>query len=111
MAPCTSVTVGYVDGKNSISDNSFQNSITAYPNPCVNSTTIEYQLAEEETVSVVVYDKSGRLVATLVENEFQTKGEYQHSFNMEALPEGVYFYQLLSETQQKSGKIIKTASF
>ncbi|MGB1205518.1 MAG: T9SS type A sorting domain-containing protein [Chitinophagales bacterium] len=105
---CSSIQIG--TGKNNISTIEANATISNYPNPCTTSTIIEYQLAEDQNVSLMVYDKSGRLVKALVQNEKQTKGNYKQNFNTEQLPAGMYFYQLLTDTEQLSGKIVKTAT-
>jgi hypothetical protein len=48
-----------------------------------------------------VYDILGREVATLV-NKYRQAGKYETEFNAEALPSGVYFYQL------KAGSFVVT---
>ncbi|MGB1205517.1 MAG: PKD domain-containing protein [Chitinophagales bacterium] len=105
---CNSIQIGA--GKNAISTIPANTSITNYPNPCTTSTTIEYQLKAEESVSLMVYDKSGRLVEALVQNERQTKGIHKQNFDTKHLPTGIYFYQLLTNTQHLSSGIIKTAA-
>jgi tetratricopeptide (TPR) repeat protein len=64
-----------------------------YPNPFNPSTTIQYQLSENNFVTLKVYDVLGREVETLV-NEYKTAGNYQAKFNASHLASGVYFYKL-----------------
>jgi hypothetical protein len=68
----------------------FQN----HPNPFYNLTTISYQLKAPFHTTLKVYDLSGRLVETLV-NEKQEPGVYHLPIYGNQLPgSGVYFYQL-----------------
>ncbi|MCH8837104.1 MAG: T9SS type A sorting domain-containing protein [Candidatus Marinimicrobia bacterium] len=69
-----------------------------YPNPFNPSTTIAYQMPEAGRVSLVVYDLTGNVVSTLV-NESQPAGYYQTVWNgrdQRGIPvaTGVYFYRL-----------------
>jgi len=64
-----------------------------YPNPFNPSTTINYALANEEHVSLKVYDIMGREVAELV-NEDQTAGTYSLDFDASSLASGMYFYKI-----------------
>jgi len=64
-----------------------------YPNPFNPSTTINYSLANEEHVSLIVYDIMGREVAELV-NENQTAGSYSLDFEASSLASGMYFYKI-----------------
>ncbi len=68
-----------------------------YPNPFNPSTTIEFSLAEEGTVTLKVFDMIGREVATLIDNEELEDGEHLVNFNADALTSGVYFYRLISK--------------
>ena len=67
----------------------FQN----YPNPFNPSTTIEYSISKESPVSIIVYDITGREVATLV-NEVKRAGYYTVQFNASRLSSGIYFYRI-----------------
>ena len=65
----------------------------AYPNPFNPVATIGYTLAERSQVELVVYDVTGREVATLV-NSTLNAGAYNATFQAEGLSSGVYFYRL-----------------
>lgn len=64
-----------------------------YPNPFNPSTTINYQLPENNLVELRVFDMAGREIAELV-NSHQTAGKYQVTFNAHNLASGVYVYRL-----------------
>ncbi|MFV1884384.1 MAG: LamG-like jellyroll fold domain-containing protein [Balneola sp.] len=68
-----------------------------YPNPFNPSTVINYDLPEASAVSIRIFDLTGRLVATIVD-ESKTAGRYQVTFNAAALSSGVYFYELKTNT-------------
>lgn len=71
-----------------------------YPNPFNGETAITYsvparqeQLNAEGKTRLMVFDLSGKEVATLV-NRPEPPGEYTVHFDASHLPSGVYFYQL-----------------
>ncbi len=64
-----------------------------YPNPFNPSTTIRFEIAKPELVSLKVYDMLGREVATLA-NEQMSAGNYALSFNAAGLASGTYIYRL-----------------
>ena len=64
-----------------------------YPNPFNPGTTITYTLPEESQVSLWVYDITGRIVATVVQEQ-QQPGTHQLIWNANNHPSGNYFYQL-----------------
>ncbi len=64
-----------------------------YPNPFNPSTTIKYNIPEENFVTLKVYNLLGKEVATLV-NKKQSAGSYQYNFNAGELSSGIYFYKL-----------------
>ncbi len=79
-----------------------------FPNPFNPKTIINYGLRVTSYVSLKVYDVTGKVVATLV-NEKQSAGTYQIEFDGSGLPSGVYFYQLIAGdfTDTKSMMLIK----
>jgi hypothetical protein len=77
------------------------------PNPFHQLTAISYQLRAQSQISLKVYDITGRLVETLVDEE-QEPGEYHIPISNHQLPgSGIYFYRLESRTGQ-SQEIVKT---
>ena len=65
-----------------------------YPNPFNPTTVINFGLPKAGLVKLVVYDIIGRVVATLVNNEFKEAGNYKVDFNALNLSSGVYFYRI-----------------
>jgi hypothetical protein len=64
-----------------------------YPNPFNPGTTITWELNQEVSVTLRVYDLLGREVATLV-NETLRAGTHTAIFNAGSLSSGVYIYRL-----------------
>ncbi|RMG63204.1 MAG: choice-of-anchor D domain-containing protein [Calditrichaeota bacterium] len=84
----------------------FQN----YPNPFNPTTTIRFQVPEPMKVRVVVYNALGQLVRTLLDRQL-TAGEYQvvwdgTSEQGNAVPSGLYFYELQTERTRQIRKMI-----
>ena len=79
-----------------------------YPNPFFRSTTIRYTLprvSEQNPVRLAVYDITGRLVETLVE-ESQEPGFYSVQWEGKGRASGIYFYHLKSDKFTTTGKLI-----
>ena len=76
-----------------------------YPNPFNPSTTISYSLANAGNVNLMVYDLTGRVVATLV-NESQEAGNHTTSFAGANLPSGLYYYRLTSGSFTATAKMV-----
>lgn len=72
-----------------------------YPNPFNPSTNIHYQVPESAHVTLKIYDVSGRLVATVV-NEQRPAGRYTVRFDGSALASGLYLYRM------QAGEFIQT---
>ena len=64
-----------------------------YPNPFNPSTSIKYSVPESGTVTLKVFDVSGREVAVLV-NDVKQQGVYSVDFNASNLASGIYFYRI-----------------
>jgi hypothetical protein len=70
-----------------------------HPNPFNPATTISYDLPEPATVSLQVFDVSGRLVRTLVQGETVPSGRHEVVWNGQdetgrSVGSGIYFYRL-----------------
>ncbi len=69
-----------------------------HPNPCQEFTTIDYQLPKSSHAKLKIYDVSGRLVRTLVDEESHA-GAHSTKWDLKAdngcrVVHGVYFYRI-----------------
>ena len=76
-----------------------------YPNPFNASTTINYTLRNMDNVKLSVFDITGKLVKTLV-NQTQNPGSYSVSFDASNLASGTYIYKLKSGSFEQSRRMI-----
>lgn len=65
-----------------------------YPNPFNPSTNIDYSIPVASTVTLEVFDMTGRKVAVLLDGEQKAMGNHQVTFDASSLPSGVYLYRL-----------------
>lgn len=79
--------------------------IQNYPNPFVSSTSIKYKLQQAGNVSLVVYGNDGRVIEIL-ENEFQSAGEYQINWEPNELQGGVYYCTLQCQDSYSAIKMV-----
>jgi hypothetical protein len=80
-----------------VGNNNFDNSLSQnYPNPFNPTTRIRFTLEQNSDVKLRVYDSSGRLIRTLIDQELAA-GLYEPSFDGSELASGVYFYQLITD--------------
>lgn len=78
-----------------------------YPNPFNPETKISYTLKNSTSVKITVYDRLGREVVVLVD-ENQSEGEHQVTFNAANLPSGVYFYRIKTPEKVEVQKMVFT---
>ena len=86
-----------------------------YPNPFNPETWIPYQLSEDNSVSISIYDTTGKLVRTLSLG-FQSAGFYnsrEHAAYWdgrntlgERVASGIYFYQLTTPSFQHTRRLV-----
>ena len=76
-----------------------------YPNPFNPSTKIEFQIPTDGSVSVKIFDMSGKEVSSLL-NEFKSAGYYSINFNASALSSGTYFYTITSSSFTATKKMV-----
>ena len=76
-----------------------------YPNPFNPSTTIQYSVPSEQSISVKIYNVLGTLVKTVVDEKKQS-GQYTISVDLSDVSSGVYFYTLQGETNVSTKKML-----
>lgn len=78
-----------------------------YPNPFNPSTKIDFEIPDMGHVKLNVYDNTGKLVASLI-NDYRAAGYYTTEFNAVNLPSGIYFYKLeFNANGQNYTKVMK----
>jgi hypothetical protein len=87
-----------------------KNTFSCYPNPFSDCVEMNYALTNPSHVELTIYDSSGRLVKTLLD-QHQQLGNYsiQWSGKNEAgnpLPNGVYLYRLKIDNTVSTGKVL-----
>jgi hypothetical protein len=75
-----------------------------YPNPFNPSTKIDFSIAEEGPVTLVVYNNMGAEVSRLVDEDMEA-GNYTVSFDASNLPAGTYMYRLTSGTSVETRRM------
>lgn len=85
----------YVGEENDVQVN--DNSLSVYPNPVQNNTTIKYSLTARSKVEIFIYDVFGREFKTLV-SEVADAGEHEINWYCSDRNSGIYFIRL--ETQE-----------
>ncbi len=76
-----------------------------YPNPFNPSTRIDFAVDLDGRVTLNVYDVSGRLVATVMDENLKA-GAYNVTFNADKLATGVYFYKLSTSAGDITRKMV-----
>jgi hypothetical protein len=76
-----------------------------YPNPFNPVTTIRYAVPKQSRVHIRLYDVSGRLVRTLLD-ETLAPGHYETVFNAKSLPSGIFFYKMEAEDFEETKRLV-----
>lgn len=80
--------------------------ISNYPNPFTSTTTISFKTDGGHT-SVMIFDTLGRMIKSLIDQEYAASGSYTVSFNSENLPTGVYYARLQNGPVQQVRAMLK----
>jgi uncharacterized protein (DUF1501 family) len=72
-----------------------------YPNPVHGGTTITFSTTDAGTTTIQLFDAAGRLVRTLVQQEF-TRGQHELTIDCGALSPGDYFYRLTNSNGESA---------
>jgi hypothetical protein len=77
----------------------------SYPNPFNPVTTINYDLSDEGSIQIMVYDALGRMVEQLV-NKQQQAGSYEIQWDASGFSSGVYFVRMSAPNFTKTQKLL-----
>ncbi len=78
-----------------------------YPNPILNNNVvIEYELMEARSVSIELFDLTGKRIAILQSEKKESVGEYQKTLNLPTLSKGNYLIRLNTENGAVSVKVV-----
>ncbi len=77
-----------------------------YPNPFNPTTTIEFTIPTDGRVTLRVYDITGRLVATPLDEDMKAEVFQQVTLDASRLASGVYFYRLQAGSQTAVKKLV-----
>ena len=80
--------------------------LSVSPNPFTGLISISFELPKRSMVQLEVYNSSGQLISTLV-NEIRQQGAHEVSFEGAQLPPGVYFCTLKTSEGVQMGKMVK----
>ena len=78
--------------------------VTVYPNPATSVANFSINLVQSASVSVSIFDVTGRLVATEEKGKLNA-GANTVMFNTSNLSEGMYMYRVNVEGEVKTGKL------
>jgi len=83
-----------------------------FPNPFIAETHIVYELQEPATVTLAIYDVSGRPVRTMADHLWTVPGRHQILWDGRneagaVSPPGVYVYRLDAGANRLSGRVTK----
>jgi len=78
-----------------------------YPNPFYDITTIKYTIPKDTPISLKIYDLSGRLVETLLDNsKFPINLTNSINWSAKGVPSGIYFVKLTANAFTQTQKLI-----
>jgi hypothetical protein len=82
-------------------------STLVYPNPITeNSVTVEYELKSKNTVSIELYDLSGKQISVLQSARDEKAGSYQKALQLPAISAGNYLLKLNARDGAATVKVL-----
>ncbi len=96
-----------VNNEITFTDFSIENSLSVYPNPSSDFITFIINSQKEDQFTLELTDMYGRKAMLFMENVFLPAGTSKRSYNISALPTGVYVYCLKTTTSAFKGLFTK----
>lgn len=79
-----------------------------YPNPVQTTTTLEYELLQDQDISIELYCIDGRLITQLISDQYKPQGQHREELQMPSgLPAGQYLLSIQAGNSRKVIKIMK----
>ncbi len=76
-----------------------------YPNPFNASTSIEYELENDQNIQIEIYNINGLLITTLFRG-WNKQGSYKLNWESNNNPSGLYFIRMQSNTHLQTQKVL-----
>ncbi len=76
------------------------------PNPFTNVTTLHFDLAEKEEISLLVFNLNGQMVDQIIQNQLMDKGSHTFDYNSQKLEEGMFHLVLKTNKSFHTKKMI-----
>ena len=83
------------------------NFIMTYPNPFESDLLVQYDLEEESTTAVSIYNLTGDFIKTIVSGEVQKAGKHLYHINGASYPNGLYVVKVTANSAVYTKLIIK----
>jgi hypothetical protein len=80
--------------------------VSLYPNPSKDVTTITVSSNNTDVLNVSVYDLTGKLVLSPVQNQLLSVGENKYTLNTQELTNGIYFVTLNTAKGKETVKLV-----
>ncbi len=71
-------------------------SIKISPNPVSSIANVLYNITKDDNVHIRIINPAGALVSNIASNRFQTEGYYEFAIDVNQIPNGVYFVQIIT---------------
>ncbi|HEX9970675.1 MAG TPA: T9SS type A sorting domain-containing protein, partial [bacterium] len=76
-----------------------------YPNPFNSTTKITFRLSKPDKVSLMIFNLSGEVVASLIKNQTYSIGLHSIEFDANGLSNGIYFCRFITSQGGKTNRI------
>lgn len=81
-------------------------SLNVFPNPAATVAKLEFDIPEESEVQLEIFNVNGRILKTIIDQEFRKSGRNQEMVSVSDLPEGLYFLRLSANKFTKTIRMI-----
>lgn len=80
-------------------------SVSSYPNPFVQQTFLQVLVDKTTFAEIQILDETGKILKKIPEQKLMV-GAHQQLIDMTGYPSGLYFYKILSNGFQQTGKLL-----
>ncbi|MCW3126078.1 MAG: C-terminal target protein [Bacteroidetes bacterium] len=85
----------------------FSQTLSAYPNPFIQSSTVEFVLNSPDTTSLSIIDITGQIVRTILNDTFLPTAHYSYVVSGDSLVSGMYVIKLRRGDTSETVRVVK----
>lgn len=108
LCPSNTISIfSFGGGKTLETESNDSFNINVSPNPFQNEAFITYTNSQKEVITLTLYNEQGQQIKTLVNRQTFAEGNHSWHFDLQEVPNGIYYLLLQTDQKAHTTKLVK----